>query len=312
MSLKKSKTDTASDANVFTEFETLTIPRQNPAVPRHRRFLVTLGKCTATLMSPSWAMKGRCGYYTHGCTCGLNSTAFRAGDEISIIKSLWNNIFPKSSPELILDIGSNIGIYSIVFSYAFRDCEIIGFEPVRDNFEKSLANIRANNLDNIKIHNVGIGPNSENRKVYLPNREARINSGLYTVNKPPISFEEIECRFSRLEKIIGNKKSPDIIKIDVEGAEREIIDSHRDFFKDCKLIHIEQPYSDKSKNISHNNNPVSDLLRGLGFHIILNLKNNAIWSRKLPSTFSVVRDFGTKPKRYKDSIASRRRTKREK
>ena len=288
VSLEKSKTGTASDANVFTEFETLTIPRQVIGVPRHRRLKITLGKCTATSMSPSWSMSSRCGTYTPGCTCGLNSTASRAGDEISIIKSLWNNIFPKCSPELILDIGSNIGIYSIIFSYAFTDCEIIGFEPVRDNFEKSLSNVKANNLDNIEIHNVGIGPNSENRKVYLPNRETRINSGLYTVNKPPMHIEEIECRFSRLEKIIGNKRSVDIIKIDVEGAEREIIDSHRDFFKDCKLVHIEQLYGDKPKDHSRH---VSDILRELGLHPILKLKNNVIWSRKIPTTFNIIKAF---------------------
>jgi FkbM family methyltransferase len=47
-------------------------------------------------------------------------------------------------PPRLVDLGSNIGLFSAFFLTCFRDAEIVGFEPDPDNLEVLKATIRAN------------------------------------------------------------------------------------------------------------------------------------------------------------------------
>ena len=65
----------------------------------------------------------------------------------------------KINSEILIDIGANIGFYSILSSSRFW--QIYSFEPNERNFKVLKKNIENNELKNIKILNYGLGENEE-------------------------------------------------------------------------------------------------------------------------------------------------------
>ena len=71
--------------------------------------------------------------------------------------------------------------------------------------------------------------------------------------------------------MVDSKANIDIIKLDVEGCEHEIVSSHPEIFRRCKLVHIE-------KNPSYTIDKKTDLcLRSAGLRHIGTEGNNLIW-----------------------------------
>ena len=60
----------------------------------------------------------------------------------------------KINSEIFIDIGANIGFYSILLSGHFK--KIYSFEPNQRNFQVLRKNINTNDLKNIKIFNYGL------------------------------------------------------------------------------------------------------------------------------------------------------------
>ena len=51
--------------------------------------------------------------------------------------------------KIVLDVGANIGITSIIFSEFFE--EVIAFEPSKETFNVLLENLQNNNIKNVKV-----------------------------------------------------------------------------------------------------------------------------------------------------------------
>ena len=56
----------------------------------------------------------------------------------------------------ILDMGANIGIWSILLSKKFEKSNIYAFEPIKKTYDLLQKNIDLNNVKNVKIYNYGI------------------------------------------------------------------------------------------------------------------------------------------------------------
>ncbi len=96
------------------------------------------------------------------------SPAFERED-INYLLSLIRREVSKKKKILFLDIGANIGLYTIVVGNAFKDkIESIAFEPGTSylsipSYNLLKKNLAKNNLKNIKIFKMGIGStNSKN------------------------------------------------------------------------------------------------------------------------------------------------------
>src|SRR5688572_27542553 len=65
----------------------------------------------------------------------------------------------------IIDIGAANGNTCKWFAIHFPDKKIIGFEPVRESFEKAIQLTK--DLKQVKIHNVALGPESKTVDLYV-------------------------------------------------------------------------------------------------------------------------------------------------
>jgi FkbM family methyltransferase len=145
------------------------------------------------------------------------------------------------SPRVIVDAGANKGSVSLELSYWFADAQIYAFEPVSNTF-KSLVNNTVNNR-NIHPFHFGLGDKDENVEIFL-SKEDTINSlktaeaNQYTIGKEIINI-------IRLDKFLTKHdiNHIDILKIDVEGAEFEVLRGCDALIYDAiKCIYLEVGY----------------------------------------------------------------------
>ena len=179
----------------------------------------------------------------------------------------------------IYDLGANVGIHSIHYSYYFPNSKVYSFEPVKDNYKVLCKNIHNYEYNNKIIpFNYGISINNKEEELYLslPNTRESENTGLYSLKiNDKFKKNSVLCKF----KPLSSFKIPlaDFIKLDIEGCEEEIIINNLDIFKNVKLILIEINNSiNKSKeNIIYkksNVNLLNIIKKNLNF-VQLNIQN---------------------------------------
>ncbi len=143
-----------------------------------------------------------------------------AEDELNLLKDLI-------SPGMcILDIGAFIGTHTLAFSaLTGATGRVFSFEPRKEIYEVLVKNIELNGLENVTELNVGVS--DQEKKLLLPRVDINkdLNFGAlnlnYEANKDGQDRYEIELVLIDDLKLFD---AVDIIKIDVEGMERKVLD----------------------------------------------------------------------------------------
>jgi len=147
---------------------------------------------------------------------------------------------------VIVDIGANIGVFSVYAANESKKAIIYAYEPVITNYEILNENINNNNFnDRIKTFNLGIASKNETRKIYIS------TSTLHSItdtNKCQY-HETIQC-ITLNDIIITNKlNNIDLLKINCEGAEYEILYStNKESFDVINEIRLEYHNEDSDRN----------------------------------------------------------------
>jgi FkbM family methyltransferase len=125
-------------------------------------------------------------------------------------------------PEVILDIGSNIGASILYFHSRFPGATIVGFEPHPETFQILQRNV--GNIPSVSVFPYGLG--AVNGRISA--RDETVNFGAFSTTPAPGNRRPnrgtIECEVRRTDDVlreIGISKV-DLIKIDCEGAEADI------------------------------------------------------------------------------------------
>ena len=148
---------------------------------------------------------------------------YDAGAVATIIRLL------SSHPGQFLDIGANIGFYSIPIALNIDPARVVCFEPGSGNHSRLKRNLEINNLTgSVKLHKLAIS-NKEGSEL-LTLRED-YEGGSCTGNASIVSsqtmdegFHTEEIRLTRLDNFRGEQDDPiAIIKLDIEGHEPEAI-----------------------------------------------------------------------------------------
>lgn len=118
----------------------------------------------------------------------------------------------------VLDIGGNIGWYSMNLAKLFPQINIHTFEPIPKTFGYLKANIEMNNIKNVTINNFGLAEKEKDITFYYY-KEGSGNASLSNLSGAA-DVEEINTRVYRVDDYVAkNKLKVDFIKCDVEGAE---------------------------------------------------------------------------------------------
>lgn len=123
--------------------------------------------------------------------------------------------FPDLS--LIYDIGANIGIASIIMTRLYPGATIHAFEPQEDNFEVLKKNVEG--YPKIVPHKFGLGASTGIKKLF-PSDDPKNMGGFSTIIE---HGEPVQIGVQSIKSIVEKYGVPELIKIDVEGAECEIL-----------------------------------------------------------------------------------------
>ncbi len=121
-----------------------------------------------------------------------------------------------------IDIGANIGKYSVIVGKQLKERgTVVSFEPEIKNFLILEKNIELNNLKNILPIRKGLFSKKGKLRFYLDGEEE--GNGAHSLIKRTNKFIEIEV--DTLDNIVLKNKIKNIrlIKIDVEGAEADVL-----------------------------------------------------------------------------------------
>ena len=120
----------------------------------------------------------------------------------------------------VLDIGSNIGLYSILLADLVGAAgRVFAFEPDPVLFQAALSNTLSNGKqDIVLLRNVALGSKPGDAMLYRP----QFNSGDNRLSASPTHKEAVRVRVETLDSILPNEKI-DFIKMDVQGWEAEVL-----------------------------------------------------------------------------------------
>lgn len=126
---------------------------------------------------------------------------------------------------VIIDIGANVGYHTLIFSKLTGENGFVyAFEPEPLNYKTLKKNVDLNNLDNVRCVNKAISEKQETLDFFVSNS---FNKGTHSLVYNPIqhSQESIKIDAIPLSHFIleNDLNKIDFIKIDVEGAEYEVI-----------------------------------------------------------------------------------------
>lgn len=163
--------------------------------------------------------------------------------------------------DVVVDIGANIGGYAVLA--AKSGAKVFAYEPVPETYQLLSKNIAINNCHTIKSYNVALGSKKGELILNVDSQAA----GLDSIYQTFLSSEKIKVPSIDLHEIfVQNRlKRIDVLKIDVEGAEYDILlNSSQADLQKIRTIIIE--YHDFLDH-GHNKGELKRVLQLSGFKV---------------------------------------------
>jgi len=147
------------------------------------------------------------------------------------------DFLPQISPKVIIDAGANIGLASIFFANKFPDAVIYALEPEVSNYAILEKNV--SKYPNIRPFKTALW--NQNKQVSLVNPDCG-HWGFTTLDSDStkhkrVSLVDAVTLDAFMDKI--NFERIDVLKIDIEGAEKEVFESSYNWIGKVRIIMAE-------------------------------------------------------------------------
>jgi FkbM family methyltransferase len=129
------------------------------------------------------------------------------------------------------DVGANVGFFSLLAArLGGPQGKIVCFEPLEGNVAKLIENARRNQFGNVRVFPIALGAATGERIFQLSASPTWGKFKGVAQDVPDKYLRDISVNVRRLDDVMSAEKlpPPDFIKIDVEGAELEVIEGARD------------------------------------------------------------------------------------
>ncbi len=132
--------------------------------------------------------------------------------------------------DVFYDIGANVGFFSLLAArLTGRAGQVVAFEPLPDNILRLTENIRRNGFSCVKVEPFALGATNEERTFQVSERPTWGKlAGAGSLPDKYVSDTKVSVR--RLDDLLleATLQPPHFMKIDVEGAEAEVIEGARE------------------------------------------------------------------------------------
>ena len=166
----------------------------------------------------------------------VSKTRSRLQEEEYELVSILDEI---KTDDVFYDIGANTGLYSCFVANKCEQCHVVAFEPYPPNIKELKQNAELNSSKQISIFNIALSDRSGTISFTTPD-EPTPGHGTGSINGVQ-NGESVHTMQG--DKLISNNEAPppNIVKIDVEGAEPLVIKGLRTSLSDdrCRLVFCE-------------------------------------------------------------------------
>lgn len=165
--------------------------------------------------------------------------------------------------DIFWDVGANIGFYSLLAA-GCSDVKVIAFEPNPATVGVLKKNIEINNRSNIRVLNIALSE-LEGRAGFNTIKLGSTDARAHLVNEK--TKGNIEVDVHRGDKLVefGVVPKPNILKIDVEGAEYLVMKGMSGALSNCRLIICE--VHSMIERYGNSMGDIETLLNDAGYHI---------------------------------------------
>ena len=163
----------------------------------------------------------------------------------------------------VFDIGAHLGYYSLLLAKCVGPVgQVVSFEASPGNFCTLQKNVLINKLKNIELINLAVFSKSGTIGMSVSPTDA--SSGDWSISRQT-DGDSIQVQTISLDQFCQAKSvSPHFLKIDVEGAEYDVLIGGRETIGECRptmLIELHHFHGDIATN------QVPDLLREWNYHV---------------------------------------------
>ncbi|WDM87924.1 FkbM family methyltransferase [Pseudomonas asiatica] len=181
-------------------------------------------------------------------------------DETSFLKSVFR------AGDVFLDIGANLGWYSLVLGRNCPGAQIYAFEPITSTVEVLKKNIALNRLDNVEA--VGMGMFNEEGEfnfLFAPDVSGATSLKLVGQSRGDEAVRNVVCKVTTLDAFCNKHGiTPALLKIDVEGAELMVVQGGACVLRGTPIILMEL-LRKWSREFGYHPNDVLGLLGDYGY-----------------------------------------------
>jgi len=187
------------------------------------------------------------GYYTVTCYECPHFVMFSNNDDLVVNSIMWTGSYEPMSlaiwsrltknADLILDIGAYTGIYSYIAGRNNKQSLVICFEPLDLNFSRIWENIVLNSFNNIKMRHLAVSDKDGDIDLNVYSSGNFLTSGSSITNeadKHPVLRKKVQSTTIDTYLKINSIQKIDLVKIDVEGSVKEVLEGMRQTLEECR------------------------------------------------------------------------------
>jgi len=177
-------------------------------------------------------------------------------------RNTMRHLIKLARPDMtFMDVGANIGAYTLTMAKHLKQGKVISFEPNPRTINYLQRNIDLNGFKNIRIVDVGLSDKEEEVTLYT--------SSLTTasINKGKNTSEVEQIKLTTLDKFCSenNISSIDLIKIDIEGHEAKCLKGAEQMIAKSKEMVLIMEIDDNCKAVGLEKNELFHSITDKGF-----------------------------------------------
>lgn len=181
----------------------------------------------------------------------------------------------------VIDIGANLGSFTIPLAYYNPQYNFVCFEPQRMVYYQLCGNVAINNLKNVYPFNLALGSKPNILLVDTPDYAVEENIGAFSLDEEVRKHDDYLCKTTGEKQWVevrtldsANLTDVRLIKIDVEGMELDVLRGAVDTIKNNKYPPILFEAWQHKEWFQPRRQELYEFLQGLGYEITCTGEDN--------------------------------------
>ncbi len=167
------------------------------------------------------------------------------------------------------DIGANIGFFTVLAAQLVgRSGQVYAFEPVPENAERVRYNAKLNRFSNVTVFQKAVSANIGEGNLLLAHHSG--GATLSHVGTPPDLRGAMKVDLVCIDNLVEQKKMkpPTVVKVDVEGAEIDVLKGMLKTIDQYKPIIFYEVDDGNKEAFQQKSDALETFIRQLGYKIV--------------------------------------------